>query len=309
MALPRFVQDFKVDFNQFLLKELEPFAFVRFHDGEFHVLEQLDYKAQSGWNTHGNQTWISLPLRESLQYVDPGYYYGISSPCDFPRGASYYREELSLVKAARARMTFSSIFANSNFVNVPLLERRFPDAVLVGCTNKCDIVVPADGINKIWDIDGAIAKMREVEGRPIFVAAGPCTNVMIHRYWMTQPPERRVIVLDIGSAFDRKIHGKATRPYQNHRTAHVCNWNSWAAWTPLPQSRRDQASKRGQLVNRLSRMSAEDLARPAGTASNPRERHASLAKQKPSGEVMVRVVPKFGPDRNTNVKVVKVVKK
>lgn len=296
MPLPRFVHDFRGDFNQFLLKDLQPFAFVRFHDGEFHVLEQLDYNAKSGWATHGNPTWISSPLRESLQFVDAGYYYGISAPCDFPRGAAYYRDLLSRIKAPRERMTFSSIFANGNFPNVPLLEKRFPDAVIVGCTNKCDILVPADGVNKTWDIDAAVSKMREVEGRPIFVAAGPCTNVMIHRYWTSQPPERRVIVIDIGSALDTKLHGKPTRGYQAlKRNTHVCGWENWAPWTPLSQDRRDRASRRAQLFSRLERMAEEPKATPGS-----RDRMANTSVSK-SFNVIVKTHPRNSRHRNTKV--------
>lgn len=239
---PRFIQDFQSDFAQ-IIRADEPFAFSRFHDGEYAICQGVDYDAKSGWSVSG-ATWLQHPLLEALTEAElEDYYIGISPPCDHSEAASWYRSQ---VKVPKSRLTFATLFQHANFKKLPQLLRRFPEPVLVSCQNG-DIKVPANGVKKGWDIDGAVRQLLRVEGRPIFVAAGPCSNVIIHRYWQRQEKSKRVTIIDIGSALDQDIHGKRTRPYhdpQSPTLRHKCDWEDWRPFQPMTGKRRERALRR-----------------------------------------------------------------
>lgn len=308
MALPAFVQDFRLDFDQFLQKELDPFAFVRFHDGEYHVMEGLDYKSRSGWSTDGGSTWIQHPLVDALTFRDSGYFLGISSPCDHSEAADYYRSRRG---HAGADLTFSSIFAHANYHRFNQIEQRFPDHVTVGPTEKCDFKTPSNGVNNRWDVDSLVNSLLAIENKPIFVAAGPCANVIIHRYWLRQEPSRRVPIFDVGAAIDERIHGKATRDYHGKKKSaadHRCDWDSWVAFQPLTESRRLAAARRGAQAARFAQLQSEGFSGSIGPYRSPgitRERRSDrygshIKDQRPAGpynnrNVRYRNLPKKKP--------------
>lgn len=243
---PRFTQDFAADFAQIVTAD-EPFALSRFHDGEYALLNGIDYDAKSGWSVDG-PSWLQFSLQESL-LEDPGegYYVGISPPCDSSEAAAYYRKELKLPKS---RITFATVFQQANYKKVGQLLRRFRNPILVACKNA-DVMVPENGVRKSWDIDRVVKQLLQPnpgdESRPIFVAAGPCANVIIHRYWKQQDPEKRVTIIDIGSALDESIHGRATRRFHEVDSSernHVCGWEDWKPYQPLTGERREKAVRR-----------------------------------------------------------------
>lgn len=294
MGLPAFVQDFTRDFSQFLRQDLEPFAFVRFHDGEYHAIEGLDHIARSGWRLDGGPTWIQFPLIESLEYVDERYFIGITPPCDHPESTHAYRERLR-GKTPIGRLTFASIFAQSNYGRISQIRERYHNAILVGPTNKCDVQVPINGVGQTWDVDALVARLMEVEGRPILVAAGPCANIIIHRYWTRQDPTKRVIILDIGAAYDETIHGKPTRDYQGRRTGppHKCSWTNWKPFQPLTEARRQAAHRRYLQSQRFKQLSSEGFHQSINpSAVRPKERSPNWHERRPPG-----------PNNNRNVKV------
>jgi hypothetical protein len=269
-VLPKFTQDFSTDFAQ-LLRADEPFALVRFHDGEYRLCEGLLYDARSGWHVDG-PTWIQFPLREALACNVEGYYVGISPPCDVSEAANYYR---SRVKVPSDRLTFATIFMHANYKSLPLFLRKYKDPVLVACKNG-DIKVPANGMREAWDLDAVVEELMKVEGRPIFVSAGPCADVIIHRYWTRQPAEKRVTIIDTGSALDLDIHGKPTRDFHSDKAAqrHKCDWNEWHPFQALTPKRLQREAKKSAR-RRLNRQLAEQ-----GFKSNL-GRHTTAKPKKP----------------------------
>ena len=71
-----FRHDYIKDFET-LVAQKEPFAFVRFHDGEHAILRGLPYHAASKWVSRGKDVWFAEELREALEADLPRLFRGI----------------------------------------------------------------------------------------------------------------------------------------------------------------------------------------------------------------------------------------
>lgn len=227
-----FRQDFTADLTA-IVEADAPFGFIRFNDGEHAILEGLPYRAASGWRI-SKTAWLRDELTEILVHPPEGIYLGISAPCCIAPAAAYYRKTINV---PRERVTFASIFSHRNYNRFRQLQTRFPDAFVVAPHNG-DLAVPPDGISYEWNVDALVKDLLEVD-RPIFVAAGPCANIIIVRYWNAQAPEKRQIIIDVGAAIDRRVHGEITRVY-NMKQKHVCSWDSWHPFAPVSRQQRKQ---------------------------------------------------------------------
>lgn len=211
-----------------LVDTSRPVALARFGDGEYHVLGGTPYSSRSGWVLHG-QSWIRRRLDAALRASLPGYWVGISPPCDWPLGTAYFRPRVT------ARRTFATVFSHSNY---PIfrrhLQRDLAGACLVGPGAKADHRVPPNGVLKKWDLDGLVDCLLK-ETRPILVAAGPCACVIVHEYWKRCPAAQRQTILDVGAAVDPLLHGESTREFHDTSSplrTHVCDWERSVPWSP-----------------------------------------------------------------------------
>jgi SAM-dependent methyltransferase len=213
----RFTQNFITDFDQFNFWG-EPFAFVRFGDGERAICIGRPVEAQDGWSYDGLASQFAGDLNASLRYNDPNYYMGISDGCCDRPSRDWYLSQLTV---PIHQVTFANIFVNGNY-------RRFRQLELAGTvivsSGRGDIQVPEDLVNGDYDLDGIINQLLSVD-RPILVAAGPASCIIVHKYWMRA--ERRQTIVDVGSAIDELTKGRKTRQYQfpGSRTAElICTW-------------------------------------------------------------------------------------
>ncbi len=209
--------DHQRDFDA-VLAATEPFALIRFGDGEAALLDGRPHAAAADeWRVAG-PNWIAAPLGESLARASDRFCIGLPPQCCL-------REHVELHHRARAgggHRTFATLFLHGNLARTGELVRRF-DPVIVGRLGE--IAVPADGVERGCDLDRIVAAMLEVD-RPLFVSAGPLANVLIDRYWQRQAPERRQIVLDVGSALDRYVTGRDSRYYHHGmQLTHHCTLN------------------------------------------------------------------------------------
>ena len=218
-----FTQDFRGDFNQ-MLHAPEPFALVRFGDGERMILEKLPGPTADGWTVDCPDEF-RMALWDALECDLPEYYLGLCCECC---DADAHRFLVGNVRAPRERLTFSNIFVNANydeaFSNLYALSK---ESAVVCCHDKAVFRVPANAVNEPWDIDGLVDRLCSVK-TPILVAAGPAANIIIHRYWkrMYADPGRQTIV-DIGSVLDPVLFNRATRGYhfEDHANrSKVCVW-------------------------------------------------------------------------------------
>lgn len=217
---------FRSDLGRFL-DPAEPVALARFHDGEYHVLRGAPYDARSGWHVY-RASWLRDRLYEALTADLDGYWVGISPPCDYPLGTAYYRSHVST-----QRRTFATLFWHSNYRIFRSKVGDLSSFCVVGCTDRCEVRVPANGVAKAWNIDEVVDQLLE-KRQPILVAAGPCACIIVHQYWLRAPAETRQTILDVGAAIDPRIHGRATRDFQkpgSRLASHSCRWDKSVPWS------------------------------------------------------------------------------
>jgi len=215
----RFTQNFITDFDQFDFRG-EPFAFVRFGDGERAICERRPIKAQDGWGYDGQHTQFSDDLNASLQFNDPNYYIGISDACCDAASKEWF---LRQIRAPLDQVTFANIFVNWNY-------RRFRQLDLSGtfivASVGGDLTVPDDLVTGKYDLDAIVEQLLRVD-RPMLLAAGPASCIIAHKYWLRADPRKRQTIVDVGSAIDERTKGARTRQYQiaGTRTGElICTW-------------------------------------------------------------------------------------
>lgn len=209
-----FQQDHRADFDA-VVESSSPFAFVRFGDGEISILRGDKYTSVDAWAITGwTRCWFEDELRSIWRAAEPGFCVGVPTPCclgqfGFPDCG-----------APLPQQTFATLFLHANTERLGDLYDRFADPLVVS-SGYGELRVPPDGVTIPWDLDGLVDELMR-STRPIFLAAGPCANVIAWRYWQRQEPEHRVPILDLGSALDL-LHGRATRGYHALRR-HRCQW-------------------------------------------------------------------------------------
>lgn len=216
----KFTHVFAADFKQIYLKG-EPYALTRFGDGELGFALRKRRKSYAGeYLYEGGDTFTARKVVQAITANLPGFYIGISCPCCGLKANAWYRTH---VKCPEWQLTYANIFVNANYSLFRQLDLK--DTVLVSCHNG-DFTIPERAINPEWDYKPLLRELFKVD-KTILVAAGPMKCGLIYDYW-TQAPNRQII-LDVGSALDRRIHGKPTRRYhhQGSPTAQrVCRWSN-----------------------------------------------------------------------------------
>jgi 2-polyprenyl-3-methyl-5-hydroxy-6-metoxy-1,4-benzoquinol methylase len=213
----RFTQDFLSDFDQFDFRG-RPFAFVRFGDGERSICRGVPLVNCDGWRYDGAASRFAADLNASLTHADPDYYVGISDGCCDREARDWF---LARVRVPLEQLTFANVFVNGNYRRFRALD--LSGTVLVSSAGG-DFTVPEHLINSDFDLDALVDELVDVD-RPILVAAGPASCVLIHKYWL-QPGPKQVIV-DVGSALDEVTKGRKTRGYHHPgspTSGRICVW-------------------------------------------------------------------------------------
>jgi 2-polyprenyl-3-methyl-5-hydroxy-6-metoxy-1,4-benzoquinol methylase len=213
----RFRQDFVTDFDQVDFRG-EPFAFVRFGDGERAICMAKPLVARDGWEYPGGPSRFGEELLAALRHDAPDYYVGISDSCCDRPARDWY---LGQVRVPLGQVTFANLFVNGNYRRFQGLDLR---GLAVVASEGGDFRVPADVFAEPFDLDALVARLLTVD-RPILVAAGPASPILIHKYW-TRAVRKQTIV-DVGSAIDERTKGRKTRPYQvpgTRQSELVCSW-------------------------------------------------------------------------------------
>ena len=211
-----FNQDHKADFDA-VLSATDPFALIRFGDGELAVIDGIKHQSADSWATSG-PVWIRDELIESLRTTMDGFCIGLPSGCCISRGI---RLRYTANAPTRAR-TFATLFMHGNLRRAGELQEHFSDAVVVN-SSYGEIRIPDDGVTEQWDLDAVVRELLEIRGRPILLAAGPCANLIAYRYWQRQERRHRVPILDVGSALD-VTRGQNNRHYHGKMNDHHCTW-------------------------------------------------------------------------------------
>lgn len=216
-------QDFDSDFDTITAGLLpnysgEPYAFIRFADGETNIMRGRGHRAKSdGWEIRASDE--SLPhirdvaneLHNALWDDSHGIYLGITAHEHHPDCHNWLMEEMI---RSWEQITFAELFIFANSERFTTLD--LADCDIVGPHGN--ISVPADAVMTGWDHRRLVDFLLNCQGNnPVLVSAGPMANIIISDYWRRCPDNRKRVILDVGSALDGK-QGRRTRQY--HRPDH-----------------------------------------------------------------------------------------
>lgn len=224
-----FTHDFAGDLRKLDFRSPEPWALVRFADGERAILLNRKIKTADGWDVPEPESSFTRLLWDSFEYDAPDWHVGYACPCCDPDGSDWLRRNSPVPPE---RQTFSNIFANANWgsafarIGNVVSESTYVSNDISTCGSW--IEVPARAANEQWSVQGVVHRL--IEDRrtgPILLAAGPASNIIGYIYWTTCPPEKRRIICDIGSTLDPETTGRATRGYHHSNSptsGRVCQW-------------------------------------------------------------------------------------
>lgn len=212
MGLPICRQDFAADFDALTVGlrrgyDGPPYAFVRFGDGEAAIMRGDPHAAKSdGWEFRGGVNLLAPVLLAAARCSLPGFYIGISAEEHHQDAHRYLRQT---VVTTAERITFAELFIFANYDRWRSLDLRH--CLTVGSGGV--FYVPPDAVVTDWDYRPTVDALIGEAGGPILVAAGPVANALIYDYWLRCPPDRRQVVLDVGSAIDERMKKRRTRRY------------------------------------------------------------------------------------------------
>lgn len=222
----KFTHDFREDLETILheIDHGEPFAFSRFGDGELALIQNRQIRSADGWEVPEKPTEFTASLLASLRYEDDRYYVGLGCGCNDSGCCAGVQDELLGLALWKSHdnITTSNIFANGNFDHIrneyfryPRYEKLSEFFVISPWTDYSDMRVPVNAVNMrnvvTYVTEEVIPQLYNIR-RPILVAAGPVTNVIIHEYWRLCG---RTTIVDIGSALNLNATGRGYHD-ENH---------------------------------------------------------------------------------------------
>lgn len=222
MFTKNFKEDLKAIFNR-VDSGGKGFAFNRFADGEYHVLEGKPLQGWD-WSMKPEFSVTSSLLGNALSYEDDNYYYGVSCSCCDKEKYEYYKNKLSKVWH---KVSYSNMFANGNYLDT-----------LKWLSFKRDIVLIANEKTNINNLPFHVSRFQPVKSNAledfdknpeaelskyrwllnynsknlVLISAGPLAKIILYRMFCIHPDN---YYLDIGSVIDPFIHGN-TRIYHHH---------------------------------------------------------------------------------------------
>lgn len=224
------IRDFVQDLQEIikLLESGKRFAFSRFGDGEYLIAKgvpaRVDKPAEH-WISGPDSVGFAARLNQALQATqDPDFYTGIMCPCCDRVAWQWFCERVPITE----QVTFATLFTNANYSvwHRYCLKSRLRERSLLVSSAGGDFQVPRNAVNQDWGLENLVQSLLDQADKPILVAAGPASNIIIHQYWSRGGVQA---VLDVGSSLDPEIHGIKTRSYQMPETAcynKVCQWSS-----------------------------------------------------------------------------------
>ncbi len=213
----------------------ENFVLLRYGDGERSIMRGKSVTAQEGWISPNYISKLGEDLLKTLNLTESNVYYGISCPCcDSP---AYYWYSTRIDSNNK---TFANLFVNSNYAKFAADFKKIKrDAIFIGnyrAQNKqignlniLKYYTVNDNCISFWenDADKMIEEIKKDFGNRndllYVVSAGPMSEPIIIELFSNNPNN---CYIDFGSAIDKYIHEKQTRPYMDESTTYA-KQNCW----------------------------------------------------------------------------------
>ena len=223
----KYLSDF--EFFTDKIKSKEPFAYARYADGEVLLMEGKEVGSHSQaytvdqWSAPNQQTNVGAELLESLSHQEDNYYYAISGKNDNIDDYNFLRSRIKT-----DNVTFANLWINANYQKMKAFYASIEQPVYVICNHKAikerfpfnviELFPFPDDCIAYWMTDGEdyISQLTEytsqLHNQTIFVSAGPISEILIHRMYVSNPNNQYI---DVGSSLDEHVHGRQTRAYMN----------------------------------------------------------------------------------------------
>jgi hypothetical protein len=223
-----------------LLVNRENFSIARFGDGEMIAMRGQTISSGCGeWNTNGPEPQYELArylLKQSFNYIDPGYYVGIVCPCC--QGIDNFNKMKIESGQPDSQLTFANVFVNSNykeFINnfIPIFRER---RILLVANERSNIHnLPFSGkfigvgynawVNNLNVIE--TIKSMNLKDHIILTACGPLGKILVHQLWVH---DKSNTYLDIGSTLHPWLGSDLNiRGYYQTNSFHsklTCTWGN-----------------------------------------------------------------------------------
>ena len=237
-------KNFRGDFLLLLskLREKEPFAFIRFSDGEQYILDNEELKLDEGLIQIGDHKQGGIYKQADFKHFDPkehgyvrdllvnsylhkqnNYFKGIGCPCC--NSNEYKNRQLDMVGGDSDDLTWANLWVNGNystFITMVLPELYNNECVMI-CHKDAKIdklpFVKKDfrvgynamvnDLSVIDDIDDWISK-NKIEGKVFLFSASSFTNIAVYKLYKKYPKNT---FIDIGTCLTPMMNMPTERDY------------------------------------------------------------------------------------------------
>ena len=235
------------DFFSTLVRDTrEPFALLRFVDGERMILQGVAVGtstqafAEDKWSFDGGESRLQKDMLEALHhhYGEP-VFYAFATPQDDEHGLRWYleRTEATCGQITLANLWINSYYARTKALLLDIIQTQASRVVIIAnhagvntyapCAMKgvegevlgC-IAVPDDAVHTWEDdtarnalLDEAIGWVEKAPPGTLFImCAGPLSKPLVAAMWARS---RLHQIVDFGSSLDEVLKKKVTRPYMD----------------------------------------------------------------------------------------------
>ena len=237
-------KNFRGDFLLLLskLREKEPFAFIRFSDGEQYILDNEELKLDEGLIQIGDHKQGGIYKQADFKHFDPkehgyvrdllvnsylhkqnNYFKGIGCPCC--NSNEYKNRQLDMVGGDSDDLTWANLWVNGNystFITMVLPELYNNECVMI-CHKDAKIdklpFVKKDfrvgynamvnDLSVIDDIDDWISE-NKIEGKVFLFSASSFTNIAVYKLYKKYPKNT---FIDIGTCLTPMMNMPTHRGY------------------------------------------------------------------------------------------------
>lgn len=205
-----------------LINAKNPFAFMRFADGESAIMRGISIQGIDGWTSTNYLGQLGKDLLIAIDNNHPDVYTGISCDCCDINNKNFL---YNLIKNKKENITFSNIFVNSNYDNFIKLFTAIKEPINLISNYRAklfnfplkikDFVSIPDNCVSLYETNKNIFlknfdKFKQSTNELFIISAGPLSEVVIDYLWKTNPSNRYI---DVGSAIGEWIHGQPIREF------------------------------------------------------------------------------------------------
>ena len=257
-------KDFKGDFLMLLnkLREKDPFAFIRFSDGEQYILDNEELKLDHGLIQIKNHTQSGIYKSADFKHFDPkkhghtrdlliesykhkqnNYFKGIGCPCC--NGSEYKLRQLKTIGGDSDDLTWANLWVNGNYPN--FIKMVYPELYNHNCIMVChkdatlsklpfikkDFRVGYNAMVNDLDVIEKIDKWitdNNIQNWVFLFSASSFTNIAVYKLFKKHPNNT---FIDIGTCLTPMMSMPTERNYLQGYWSYkgsnslnlMCKWN------------------------------------------------------------------------------------